>query len=353
MKINIFVPPKFTKQTLDIDKLNHDTNKIWNYASCGRASLYHILKPLDIKKILVPAYICSTILESLKKLQINPIFYDLEIEDLNASLESIDSLSKKYSIKTLLIASMYGNPADLSKIENYCKKNNIFLIDDAAQSFGSKLNDKYVGTFGDAGFFSFSPGKPTAGHMGSFFWSNENYVIKRNNHCLSHYVRWIYFYITRYKSYESNSFIKKICTLLYIFTDKYFDLYNDNICKFEKNILGGILVEKFSFRKKYHDIFIEKFSNNNCFKIIKSIRGVPNNHKIVLCFNQRDVAKKFIEYMKDNEIFVLNGYTLLSTNFDDLPNAKSIDKKIVELPIEDSLKKMNYIFSKIEEFYAS
>jgi len=169
MKINIFTPPRFTKQPLDIEYLNNTTNKQWHYTSNGRASIYQILKPLNITQILVPVYICETVLVPLKKLNIKPIFYDLDIDDLNPSLESIEKLSKKYDVKAVLVASIYGNPANLVEIEKYCFKNNIFLIDDAAQSFGAKLDGRLVGTFGDAGFFSFSPGKPTAGHMGSFF----------------------------------------------------------------------------------------------------------------------------------------------------------------------------------------
>ena len=353
MKIDLFTPPKFKKQFLNINKLNTDTNKKWNYASYGRISLYHILKPLNIDKILVPIYICSTILEPLKKLNIKPIFYDLEIEDLNASLESIDYLSRKHNVTTVLIASMYGNPANMFEIEKYCKENNIFMIDDAAQSFGSKLNHKDVGTFGNAGFFSFSPGKPTAGHMGSFYWSDINSEIIRTKNCFAHYVRWLFFYLTRYKVYETPSFVKKIVTLLYLFTDKYINLYNDNICEFEKSILGGILNEKYEFRQKYHNKFVKKFSSNIYFKVIKSLRGNPNNHKFVICCNTEDIAKKFIAHMNKKNICVLNGYTLLSSNLENLKNAKIIEKKIVEMPIEDCHKRMNYLFTKVEEFNAS
>ena len=94
MKINIFTPPKFNKKTLDINYLNNLTNKDWQYSANGRSSIYQISKNLDIDKILIPVYICSTVLVPLKMLQIEPIFYDIDMKDLNPSLESIEFLSK-------------------------------------------------------------------------------------------------------------------------------------------------------------------------------------------------------------------------------------------------------------------
>ena len=355
MKINIFTPPKFTKQPLDIKYLNNLTNKQWQYASSGRASIYHIVKSLNIDKILIPIYVCETVLTPLKKLNIEPVYYDLKEDDLNASLKSIKSLSKKYNIKTLLVASMYGNPANLTEIEKYCRENNIFLVDDAAQSFGAKLDDRYIGTFGDAGFFSFSPGKPTAGHMGSFFYSKEKIEIKRTKHFLTHYFRWLDIDINRYKIYLSyNSIYRKIINFISRILLKFTNTDNDDICEFEKDILGGILSDnlngKFSFREKYYNDFTNKFNDNKYFKVINSLRGTANNHKFVILFYDKDIAHNFVRYVFKNGIYVINGYKLLSTELTNLPNAKDIEGRVVELPIEDNEENMNYLFKKVEEF---
>jgi len=356
MQIKIFTPPKFSKQKLDINYLNNLTNKNWQYSANGRSSIYHILKSLNIKKILIPVYICETVLEPLKKLKIEPIFYDIDIKDLNPSLESIEFLSKKFNVKVLLVASMYGNPADLVEIEKFCKDNNIFLIDDAAQSFGAKLDGRYIGTFGDAGFFSFSPGKPTAGHLGSFFWSKEDIQIKRTNHCLIHYIRWLDFYYNRYKIYEKNfKVLKKFLNLFSKLQLKLFDITNDDICEFEKDILGGILLnnlnKKFDFRNQYQIVFSEYFNCNEYFRVLTNIRGEANNHKFVLIFKNFKLANDFINYMNKNNIYASNGYKLLTNELKYLKNAKKIDRCVVELPIENDKKKMDYLFKTIKEYY--
>ena len=78
------------------------------------------------------------------------------------------------------MAGLYGNPVDYPGIEKICKDFGVKLIDDAAQSFGAKLNGRLAGTWGDAGFFSFSPGKSTPGHLGSFFWTSKRYILIRD-----------------------------------------------------------------------------------------------------------------------------------------------------------------------------
>lgn len=67
------------------------------------------------------------------------------------------------------MAGLYGNPVDYPGIEKICKDFGIKLIDDAAQSFGAKLNGRLAGTWGDAGFFPFLPGNPHRAIWDLFF----------------------------------------------------------------------------------------------------------------------------------------------------------------------------------------
>ncbi|MCK4440519.1 MAG: DegT/DnrJ/EryC1/StrS aminotransferase family protein, partial [Sulfurovaceae bacterium] len=177
MIIEKFVPPKIIKNKHGIDYLKNIHNN-FQYASRGRWALYHCLLANKVNKgyILLPAFACKTILEPIKLLNLIPIFYDIDLEDLNPSIESINKLILKNEIKAAVIVSMYGNPANLREIEKLLKQNNILMIDDAAQAFGATLENRFIGTFGDSGFFSFSPGKTTVAHMGAFFWTKEAYT---------------------------------------------------------------------------------------------------------------------------------------------------------------------------------
>lgn len=378
MQIDIFEPPHFNKSLLNLDQLNRLTQKNWLYVSSGKAALYHLLKalqrtslsrPLDGRgaggkgnyppsKILIPIYTCSSILEPLKKLKIEPIFYDLDLEDLNPQLESLASLAQKENVKVALVSSLYGNPTNLVEMEKYAHQNNIYLIDDVAQSFSAKLNGRYVGTFGNAGFFSFSPGKATAGHLGAFFWADKEVSIKRTNHRFIHNLAYWDFYLNRYQRYHYQKYqpILKYLTKLKRFLFQYVDIYSDQIENFEIEVLGGILHEildhGFDFRQKYHQEFINLFDHNPYFRVIKNIRGEAKPHKFTIVANDQKIAMALIRYLYQAKIYSRNGYELLSHELKYLPNAQNIDKRVIEIPIENNEDKMGYLFEKLSQFKA-
>ena len=66
--------------------------------------------------------------------------------------------------KAVMVVHLYGHSADMESICAFCKKHNLKLIEDCAQSHGSFFKGKMTGTFGDIGCFSFYPSK----NMGAF-----------------------------------------------------------------------------------------------------------------------------------------------------------------------------------------
>lgn len=356
--IDIFKPAVTYKSKLDYNFIDSIFQNKLNYISRGRWGLYHILKSLDVKnKILLPAYICNSILIPLNKLNISPIYYDVDPIDLNADINSIMFLSSKFNVKTVLVASLYGNPANLLEIESYCRQHNILMIDDAAQSFGAKLDGRYVGAFGNAGFFSFSPGKPLAGYMGGFFWTEKyDYCFKRRKHHIVHYLNYLDFYFNRLRIYEYKKFrVFRLLTLLSRLMEVIVDVKDDDIIVFGEEMLGGILKAlfdgEFEFRAKYTRMFIDRFADSKLFRVIRNIRGEASNHKFVVVENSLHTASNLMKYLSRNKIYSLNGYPLLTKDFEFLPNSQELNNKVVEIPIEDDEEKMNYLFNVIERFH--
>jgi dTDP-4-amino-4,6-dideoxygalactose transaminase len=62
-------------------------------------------------------------------------------------------------VLAVVTANLYGLPNDLGRIEAVCRRNGVLLLDDAAQSLGATVDGRPVGTFGDAGIYSFDRGK--------------------------------------------------------------------------------------------------------------------------------------------------------------------------------------------------
>ena len=355
MEIKIFLPPPYTKSILDIQSITRLMGKRMIYASKGRFALLHILRSLNAHgKIMISPYVCASILEPIKMMGLEPVFYDIDIEDLKANIESIDNLYKKTHSEIVLVPSLYGNPANLVEIENYCVNKGIYMVDDAAQSFGAKLDNRMVGSYGNGGFFSLSPGKPAAGHMGAFFWSdNMEYSFQRTNHYLHHLLAYFNFYFNRLNIYRFDKYhIFKIFKYMQYLGEKLFDISNDDMCSFENEILGGIiksvLDRTYDFRNEYHEVFINQFSDNEHFAVIKAKRGTPNNHKFVLRASSALKAQELMTALRKNNIYSLNGYRLLSNDLEMLENTKKTKGCIVEIPIEDNQEKMRYLFEVLE-----
>ena len=66
--------------------------------------------------------------------------------------------------KAILVVHLYGQASNMTPIVELCKKHNLRLVEDCAQSHGAKHNGQTTGTFGDIGCFSFYPSK----NLGAF-----------------------------------------------------------------------------------------------------------------------------------------------------------------------------------------
>lgn len=66
--------------------------------------------------------------------------------------------------KAVLVVHLYGIPCNMTKIVDICKRHNLRLVEDCAQSHGAKYKGQMTGIFGDVGCFSFYPAK----NLGAF-----------------------------------------------------------------------------------------------------------------------------------------------------------------------------------------
>lgn len=108
-------------------------------------------------EVLVPAYICPSVVKSVQKLGLQPVSVDVN-DELNLD---INQLEEAISASTLAVIAphMYACPAQIEKIEQLCNAADVFLIDDAAQVAGVSYQGRMLGCFGDAGILSFAQSK--------------------------------------------------------------------------------------------------------------------------------------------------------------------------------------------------
>lgn len=104
----------------------------------------------------------------------NPVFIDSDYETWNMCPKALEEAFKKYpNVKAVIVVHLYGLSADMDKIVELCKKYDVTLIEDAAESLGTYYKGKHTGSFGDYGIFSFNGNKIITTSGGGMLVSND------------------------------------------------------------------------------------------------------------------------------------------------------------------------------------
>jgi perosamine synthetase len=129
------------------------------------------LKPGD--EILIPDMTMIASPNSAKILGINPVLVEVEKKTLCLDLSKAEK-ALTFKTKAVMYVPFNGRSGNMTEVANFCKKHQLFLIEDAAQALGSYWQKKHLGTFGDIGSFSFSvPKIITTGQGGALITNNE------------------------------------------------------------------------------------------------------------------------------------------------------------------------------------
>ena len=167
--------------------------------SSGTDALLLALMALDIKEndeIITTSFTWISTSEVISLLKAKPVFVDIDPLTFNIDTDKIEEKITK-NTKAILPVSIFGKMCDLCNIMKIAKKYNLYVIEDAAQSLGSKFNNIKSCSMADISCTSFYPTKSLGcfGDGGACFTNDEKlyYKIKalkdhgclqRNNHTL-------------------------------------------------------------------------------------------------------------------------------------------------------------------------
>ncbi len=158
-----------------------------NYATAvsnGTVAIHLALLALGIgpgDEVIVPTltYIAS----------VNPIMYvgasPVFVDSYRSSWQmDVDDVIRKVTPRTraILAVHLYGHPADMDKIMEIAKAHDLFVIEDCAEAFGSRLGKQHVGTFGDIATFSFFGNKTVTTGEGGMVITSDPTLHERCNH---------------------------------------------------------------------------------------------------------------------------------------------------------------------------
>ena len=147
----------------------------------GTAALHLALIAHNIKKgdeVIVPTITFVATPNSIMLQDATPIFTEVDHETCNIN---IDDVRKKITDKTKAIipVHLYGNPAEMKELIEIAEKNDLTIIEDAAQAHGTEYYGKKIGSLGNTTCFSFHPMKNmTTGEGGVIVSDDEGLMDK-------------------------------------------------------------------------------------------------------------------------------------------------------------------------------
>lgn len=147
----------------------------------GTSALVIALKSLDLPEksnILITANSGGYSRIAAELANLNSVYVDVGLDGLITSKELENVVSD--NIRALVVTHLYGQVGEIDEIHEYCQRNQIYLIEDCAQSLGARKNGKRAGSWGDVSTFSFYPTKNLGaiGDAGAIATSSET-IYKR------------------------------------------------------------------------------------------------------------------------------------------------------------------------------
>ena len=261
-----------------------------------------------------------------------PIFCDIK-NDLNIDPSSI---KKVITSKTKAIVSVdyNGNLADYEQLEEIAKSNNLLLIEDGSQSFGSSYKGKMCGSFGSISGISHNPMKVFGGlgEIGSIY-TDEDEIAERLK-------------ILRYNGTIKKEFLKY----------KSLNFRADALQAAFLSLRLGNLSVKLEKRKRIAEIYNKAFSN-----LCEIPSETKNSKRFFYTYTiQCDRRNELMKYLSKNNIETKVQHPLLmsqqkpySNCVSKSPNALRIVNRILCLPIHESLDQddVDYVIEKVKEFF--
>lgn len=291
--------------------------------SCTDA-LYFSLRALGIGKdneVLLPSFSFIATLSAVLRTEATPVFLDIKYNDYSLLLEEIRQ-KKTDKTKALIIVPLFGSTQDYSEIEQWCTRQGIFLIEDAAQALGVSINNRPSGSWGDVSCISFDPSKVVhAFGTGGVILTDDYNLYQRTKRM-------------RYQGKQNNDFVELG--------------FNSRMSTVQARLLNWQLeqleqtIEK---RQQLADIYFEELQNIPYIELpLMPLNVKQTFHKFVIKSPYRDLLKERLQQQGIQTMIhyshLLFEYSLMQqrTYFaENIHQAKQLTKHVLSLPLYPEL----------------
>lgn len=130
--------------------------------SSGTSAIHLGLKALGVKEndiVFVSDLTFSASVNPIIYQNATPVFIDSTRDTWCMDPKALEKAFEKYKPKAIIVVQLYGNSANMNEIMKIANKYDVPILEDAAESLGTKYNGKFTGTFGKVNALSFNGNK--------------------------------------------------------------------------------------------------------------------------------------------------------------------------------------------------
>ena len=145
------------------EKHNRLENELKSYLKCENVSLFtngHLALEAAIAamklsgEVITTPFTFASTTQAIVRNGLTPVFCDINPVDFTIDVTKIEDLITDKTC-AIIPVHVYGNVCNVYEIERIAKKHNLKVIYDAAHTFGVRIGDRGIASFGDASMFSF------------------------------------------------------------------------------------------------------------------------------------------------------------------------------------------------------
>ena len=108
-----------------------------------------------------------------------PVFVDVDAQTYNLDPQAVEDAVRRERVRAILCVHLFGLPCDMGALTEIASRHELLLIEDCAQAHGARCRGRQVGTFGQAGIFSFYPSKNMTTGEGGMVVTNDDQIARR------------------------------------------------------------------------------------------------------------------------------------------------------------------------------
>lgn len=347
----------YTKEVSEFLEKKFDLNKVLMTTSATHA-LEMAVKLIDLKEgdeVIMPSFSFSSTANAVIKTGAKPVFAEIKANSFN--LDPADFESKiNYRTKAVMPVHYAGICCEMNELKRIAKKNDLYIIEDAAHAVNSFYQGEAAGSLGDFGCYSFHGSKNFVSGEGGALIINSDHseIIKRAE-------------IMREKGTNRSSFLRGEI-------DKY-SWVGEGSSYLPSDILMALLLaqlEKMDYitekRKEVFEFYnqhLKKYLSEDFLEIIPQIPKdrKSNYHLYYLKFKKKKIRDFILNKLKKNGIEATFHFQPLHASVmgqnlgyqkNDLKLTNEIAASMLRLPIYPDLSasNLNYIISKLEDIFS-